>query len=835
MHNTSSQYKEAIKQSGRVLTPEVKVVLSDATHVTLGTDDIIQNGFVLEDGISSPNTLQLGCACIKQLSLILNNYEGKFRGVDFTGAVLTCSVGLELSDDTKESVFLGTYTVDEATDNGNTINLTALDDMNKLDRPYSESTLSYPATLAQILRDCCSSCGVLLQTQTFLNSTYRVLTRPEDQNLTFRQMVSYVAQLAGCWARINSNNRLVLDWFDFDRFSVEGPDLDGNVDTADGNNYDCDGGLFLSPIYGEGSHLVLQPAELDQLQSATIANTDIIVTGVQIVPDNDEEPIYLSGKEGYVISIENNPLIQSDYANLVGSIWDKIYGLQFRPCQVSSRGDPSWEAGDVAYVTDAKGIKHRTVISNLSYSIDGWEKISADAETVSRKQSSYSNNTQIVQVARKVTEKQISDYDLEAKNLNDLMANSMGFYQTKQTQPDGSVVAYLHDKPTLEESVTIWKNTAEGFAVSTDGGITWGAGMDKDGNAVVNVLSAKGINADWIKTGRIESQDGKLYLDLETGEGTMSKLISAHPDYEDVYVTIGEIARGEDGAYPGIAIHDSNGVFLGIGSGRRKSDTSLYREGAILTDGSLTLASNLAEGAVTGGQNQFRMTKDSTGHGVIEFGYDNGTNETAITLSSRKRGLRLQHDFSTDMTDYGRLRVTSGETSINRQFPSGQGSAIVCNAGSSGIVINNYWKLQVDDSRVEIHEPLFVQGIEVTSDRSKKENIQPVNCKALEKVQGLKFYQYDLTRPMGRDKLRMATITGYDDDNDAPSAPVVTEASDYHVAMGIMYDEAPDEIKTHDEQDSKSIDLYAYINLLAKSIQELSDKVADLEQQIKGA
>jgi hypothetical protein len=57
----------------------------------------------------------------------------------------------------------------------------------------------------------------------------------------------------------------------------------------------------------------------------------------------------------------------------------------------------------------------------------------------------------------------------------------------------------MHNKPTLAESQTIWKMTADAFAVSTDGGLTWNAGFDSSGNAVLNVLSAIGVNAEWIK------------------------------------------------------------------------------------------------------------------------------------------------------------------------------------------------------------------------------------------------------------------------------------------------------------------------------------------------
>jgi hypothetical protein len=41
------------------------------------------------------------------------------------------------------------------------------------------------------------------------------------------------------------------------------------------------------------------------------------------------------------------------------------------------------------------------------------------------------------------------------------------------------------------------------FSVSTDGGKTWNAGFDSSGNAVVNVLNAIGVNADWIHGGTL--------------------------------------------------------------------------------------------------------------------------------------------------------------------------------------------------------------------------------------------------------------------------------------------------------------------------------------------
>jgi hypothetical protein len=52
--------------------------------------------------------------------------------------------------------------------------------------------------------------------------------------------------------------------------------------------------------------------------------------------------------------------------------------------------------------------------------------------------------------------------------------------------------------------------TADAFAVSTDGGKTWNAGMDSSGNAVVNILSAIGVQAEWIEADNLSAISANL-------------------------------------------------------------------------------------------------------------------------------------------------------------------------------------------------------------------------------------------------------------------------------------------------------------------------------------
>lgn len=144
--------------------------------------------------------------------------------------------------------------------------------------------------------------------------------------------------------------------------------------------------------------------------------------------------------------------------------------------------------------------------------------VSCDAETPGKNSSKqYSELTQAVVKARENAQAQIGEYNESVQQLTDLISNSFGMFKTEEILEDGSSIYYMHDKPTLEESMTIWKMTIDAFAVSTDGGKTWNAGMDSSGNAVVNILSAIGINCDWIHAGTLtlggyNNMNGKLVM-----------------------------------------------------------------------------------------------------------------------------------------------------------------------------------------------------------------------------------------------------------------------------------------------------------------------------------
>lgn len=461
-----------IYTSGRKFCAKATITFKDDTILNLDDKNIMQGGIIIDDAVSQPNSFEIGSAITSELTLILNNLNGIFDDYNFDGALIFIQVGLTLSDSTIEWIPKGYFTVLEAICSTSTVTITALDNMSKFDKPYKVSTLEYPATLKKILKDTCSCCNVLFSEKDFLNSGYMVSSRPVDDKTTFREIVAWIAQLSGSFAKINHNGELFLSWYDFENFKEE-----------------------------------KKFADLVHNKSYDIATENIEITGIQIVPIDEEKPTYLSGTDGYVISIEENPLAQDDIELLTSKIAQKLVGFSFRPFTAESLSNPAVEAGDVAMITDKKGNVYKSILSTISFTIGSFETYTADAESKNSKESTrYKASTKAIQAAKTETEKQISIYDLSVKQLNSLLTNSMGLFQTVEKQDDGSIICYAHDKPTLSESEIIWKKAREAFGVSYDGGKTW-HGMTAEGNVVAKVLNTIGINADWINTGEIKAEN----------------------------------------------------------------------------------------------------------------------------------------------------------------------------------------------------------------------------------------------------------------------------------------------------------------------------------------
>ena len=516
MINVSREFKEAMKnRTDFTETAEITFKDGKTLSLTQGDFTVSNNGII--DGAGS-SSFPLGVAVEKSVQIELMNDDDHLSDYDFQGAIIRLNLNFALESRT-ETIDYGTYTVVTPETYGSTVQIEAVDEMYKADVPFS-TKYSFPTSLGEVVREACSTLGITLGTPKFPNDDFQIQQKPED--LTYREFFAMAAMIAGGYARMNYSGNLEIKAFDLSLFektdSLDGGIFDSNSpystgDTADGGSfspwdtgYQADAGTFEDM---EGSHV------LYNFSSLTVETDDVVITGIQC-EDADGNTI-LSGSEGYVLAVENELITGQEQAamDLIGK---SIIGLRVRPFSGDHIAYPLAEFGDLAYIIDRKGNIYQTVLTDIDFAFFGITQLSCSADSPIRNSSKYASEaTKAVVTARKNTQKQISDYDLEVQRFASMAANSMGLYETKEVQEDGSIIYYQHDKPTLAESQTIWKNTAGAFLVSNDGGKTW-RGMDAAGNVLAAVLNVIGIKADWIIAGMLRSKDGGTTFNLDTGD-----------------------------------------------------------------------------------------------------------------------------------------------------------------------------------------------------------------------------------------------------------------------------------------------------------------------------
>lgn len=540
MLNVSAKWQRAVMLDNNInINCFADIVTASGEKIPISDSELWANGFEANDSTSSNGTFTIGALIAGKLKIKLNNIYEDYSKYDFDKASVTAYVSKSFSDGTTEKLKIGEYRVSETSYDGSLITLTCLDNINNFNREY-DSNLSYPTTAYEVVRDACIKCDVPFTMARFDNSDYVINEIPSDnQKLTYGQVIAYILQLSGLWGKCGHDGELLIGWYDMSQFDNQGYD-GGTFSTtttpySDGDNVDggtfnysngdsADGGTFTE---ARNYHNIYTQKDLN------VATDDVVITGVKVTVTSKEDKTKdinaLAGKEGYVVSISDNPFISVDKAQTVANyIFKKIGGMRFRPLDATLLSNPLIESGDVALVTDRKQNTYSCFISNRTFTVGSGTKISCDAENASRNSADkFSNETKAIVQARKVAQAQLSVYDKQMQLLTQLMSQSLGLFKTEQVQEDGSIIYIMHNKADLKSSNIQWKMTANGMAVSNDYGKTWKAGVDKDGNAIFNIMSAIGINFDWAHGGTLtlggeNNVNGKQYVKDTNGKALVT-------------------------------------------------------------------------------------------------------------------------------------------------------------------------------------------------------------------------------------------------------------------------------------------------------------------------
>lgn len=521
MRNLSTEFKEQQNSGNRNYLKYADFTFTDGSTLSITDKDLWSNGFKFEDAVSQNGSFDIGAAIINKLTLQINNFSGKYTDYIWDGARVVCHIGLELSTGI-EKIRICTMTVTDAPYQSTAIiSLTCEDSMRLFDRDYSESKLTYPATRLQIIQDACEVCGVTLQSTRFDNDDFVIQNRPDDSSITFRQVIAWVAQMGCQWAKCDEYGRLCFGWYErevpdnfYDLVETPWKDVEGNdiLDTT---------GEQIITIMQTGITAI-------QTNGFTPWLYDLEITGIKVTEyvensSKNEAKTYQSGKSGYVIEISDNKLIQEGTGEAICKIIsDRCVGMKFRPFSTGALTNIAWEAGDTIAISDRNGKQYKSYLTSVTLNPGAFEQLECSAKSASRnKQKQYSLNQQIQAENNKNLRDERIAREKALEELSQRLAESSGTYTTVETQPDGSNIYYLHNKPKLSDSDIIWKMTAEAWAVSTDGGQHWNGGMTVDGDVIARILTATGVNADWINTGTIKAidKDGNttFLVDVTTG------------------------------------------------------------------------------------------------------------------------------------------------------------------------------------------------------------------------------------------------------------------------------------------------------------------------------
>lgn len=447
--------------------------------LTLSEEDVVAGGLSINRYSVSGSKIEIGSAVAAELSLILDNADGKFNEIMFEGAELYVRIGTKKWDARRwenaqyHYIPFGYFTIDEAPRKLEKITLTALDRMVMFDKPVDNTKIVFPLSVADLLDRVCTICRVSLgiDATKLTNADYIINEAPTDDDLTYRQYIAWIAEITGTCAFIDWNGKLILKWYE-----------------------DTDTEINLSDRY-----------------SSDLQENAITISGVQVVFGEEE---HLVGNASYAFNVESNSLIQHDPLVIAEGLFGKLYGFSYTPFTAKVKPMPHLYPMDKVLFVDKLGVAHSTIITDCTFTLNNSMAIEGKGETAAK--NGYASMNPLTARERAILSKVKNELDSTISSraqalleLNETICNSIGLRMTVVSTDGEGDIYYFHNNKTLEDSSIIYTFKSGGFAWThdwNDGEPVWEYGFTQDGNAVFNALSTYKIQTQYLDAGCVTSE-----------------------------------------------------------------------------------------------------------------------------------------------------------------------------------------------------------------------------------------------------------------------------------------------------------------------------------------
>ena len=213
MYNVSQDYLTAIAKNARA-----HKLVGTVNGTSFDGGDVIRSSFSVKNQFCPATEIALGGVYVGELNLTFSEAFALPMGIrgSWKGKVITASIGVELADASFEYIPIngGSYIIESAkwTDAG--IQIVAYDNMSLFDISLPATTIGSGA-LYDLLSFACTACGVTLglsqaECSALPNGTETFYAYPENAMVTYRDMISELAEACCCFATINRSGELIL-------------------------------------------------------------------------------------------------------------------------------------------------------------------------------------------------------------------------------------------------------------------------------------------------------------------------------------------------------------------------------------------------------------------------------------------------------------------------------------------------------------------------------------------------------------------------------------------------------------------------------------------------
>ncbi len=276
----------------------------------------------------------------------------------------------------------------------NSYKVTAYDTMSKLDADFSgwlhANQAQFPKTIWQLVQLACQRAGVTLASSSLpINGSYSVQAFYAD-DLTCRQIISWAAEAAGCYAHMNADGKLQFLTYTDKRSTVK--------ITPDGASN--------STVYYADS-LSYEDYTVKAIEKVQIRQSDSDV-GV-IYPD--------STTATNTYAVQGNLLLttgtEANLKSVVQNLYNVLKNVTYTPCKVSVPSSSGLACGQIVHVKDARGREFDTYL--MSATISSGNARFESVGSASRESSSAVNSQSYKNLTGKMLEIKTSVDGLEVK------------------------------------------------------------------------------------------------------------------------------------------------------------------------------------------------------------------------------------------------------------------------------------------------------------------------------------------------------------------------------------------------------------------------------------